>query len=249
VALNRERHAGLRLAATAAPYTFAAKTNALPLLGSEFGVAARDFPIVFVGAEGGPFNVAALVGVRDSENLMVDAAGAWAAGCYVPAFVRRYPFLLVKADDSDKLTVCFDEAYPGFNAEQGEAFFDASGEQSAYLQRTLTFLQDYHTEALRTAEFARRVHELGLLVPKDVHVDRPGQARQSLRGVWIVDAGKLRGIDDARVVELYRSGYLAWIEAHLLSLGNLSRLVSRLAPPAGLSSSAPGDPVSTPAQP
>ena len=42
------------------------------------------------------------------------------------------------------------------------------------------------------------------------------------------DAAESRGIDDARVVELFRQGYLAWIEAHLVSLGSLNRLVGRL---------------------
>ena len=79
VALNRERHRSLRLAPAANHYAFAAGTNAVPIASSEFAEAARDYPIVFVGQDGGPFNVAALVGLRDRQNLMVDAQGQWAA--------------------------------------------------------------------------------------------------------------------------------------------------------------------------
>ena len=89
VALNRERHRLLRLAPAANHYGFAARTNAVPIASTEFAEAARDYPIVFVGEEGGPFNVAALVGLRDQQNLMVDGEGQWATGCYVPAFARR----------------------------------------------------------------------------------------------------------------------------------------------------------------
>ena len=85
----------------------------------------------------------------------------------------------------------------------------------------------FHAEAQRTAEFANRLKELGLLEPKVIHVERKG-VRQTVQGLWIVDAQRLRGIDDARVVELFRSGYLSWIEAHLISLGSLPRLVARL---------------------
>ena len=57
VALNRDRHKALRLAASDGHFAFAARTNALPISSGEFAEAARDYPIVFVGEEGGPFNV------------------------------------------------------------------------------------------------------------------------------------------------------------------------------------------------
>jgi len=237
VALNRERHKSLRLAPAASHFAFAAATNAVPIASTEFAEAARDYPIVFVGEEGGAFNVAALVGLRDRQNLMVDAGGQWAAGCYVPAFARRYPFVLAKAESDDKLTVCIDEVYPGLGQDKGEALFNADGSETPYLQRVLEFLQLFHAETQRTTTFATRLKELGLLVPKVINVERGGE-RQSVGGLWIVDAAKLRGIDDARVVELFRAGYLAWIEAHLLSLGSLSRLVARLGQAARVSDEA-----------
>jgi hypothetical protein len=177
------------------------------------------------------------VGLRDRQNLMVDAQGRWAGGTYVPAFARRYPFVLARTDNDDKLTVCIDEVYPGLSTERGEPLFNSDGSETPYLKRVLEFLQLFHAEAQRTAAFAARLKELGLLVPKVIHIDRGGE-RQSVNGVWIVDATKLRGIDDARVVELYRSGYLSWIEAHLLSLGSLSRLVARLGDAAKVSDEA-----------
>jgi hypothetical protein len=237
VALNRERHKALRLAPTPNHFAFAARTNALPIASGEFAEAARDYPIVFVGEEGGEFNVAALVGLRDAQNLMVDAQGRWAAGSYIPAFARRYPFVLAKADSDDKLTVCIDEVYAGLTQSAGEALFDDAGLETPYLKRVLDFLQAFHAEAQRSAAFANRLKELGLLVPKVINVERAGQ-RQAMRGLWIVDAARLRGIDDARVIELYRSGYLRWIEAHLLSLGSLARLVARLEEPAQVSDEA-----------
>ena len=228
VALNRERHQALRLAPVPGHYRFAAGTNALPIAGSEFGAAARDYPIVFTGQEGGPFNVAALVGLRDDENLMVDDQGQWASGTYVPAFARRYPFVLAKSPGSDRLTVCVDEVYPGLVKTEGEALFDDAGKETPFLQRVLAFLRAFHEEAKRTTDFATRLKELGLLVPKMISVQRKGQPRRAVRGLWTVDVAKLRALDDARVLELYRNGYLPLIEAHLLSLGALPRLISRL---------------------
>lgn len=241
VALNRERHQHLKLAVAADHFRFAAKTNAMPVMSTEFAEAARDYPIVFVGEEAGPLNLAVLVGLRDGENLMVDKAGQWAPGTYVPAFARRYPFVLAKSDTGDRLAVCIDEVYPGLAREDGEALFDGGGKETPYLERMLGFLRAFHAEAQRTTDFAARLKELGLLVPKIINVERQGRALKSLRGIWVVDPVKLRGIDDQRAIEFFRNGYMGWIEAHLISLGSLPRLLTRLGedPPNADASSLP----------
>ncbi|QSA95792.1 SapC family protein [Methylococcus sp. EFPC2] len=227
IALNRERHKDLRLKVVENHYAFARNTNALPITSTEFAEASRDYPIVFVGGADGSFNVAALVGLRDNENLLVDENGHWESGTYIPAFARRYPFVLATTDHDEQLTVCVDEVYPGLSHEEGQALFDEHGAESDYLKQLLQFLQLFHAEAQRTSVFANRLKELGLLEPKVIHVERNGK-KQTIQGLWTVDAQRLRGIDDARVTELFRSGYLSWIEAHLISLGSLPRLVARL---------------------
>lgn len=231
VALNRERHQKLRLEPAAAHFAFAAKTNAILLASTELPEAARDYPIVFVGTAGGPFTLAALVGLRKDENLLVDSAGQWDANSYVPAFARRYPFVLAEGEDKSILTVCVDETYPGLNEERGETLFDENGKETPYLKRVLDFLRAFHADMTRTRDFAARLNALGLLVSKVVTIEqqRAGATeRQVVEGLWIVDEDKLRGIDDARAVELFRNGYLGWIYAHLLSLGNVRRLAARL---------------------
>ncbi|WP_374593218.1 SapC family protein [Aquabacterium sp.] len=227
VALNRERHARFKLAIAPNHSAFAAKTNALPITGTEFTEAARDYPLLFVHDERGQFNAVALVGLRDNENLLIDEAGRWAAQTYVPAFVRRYPFVLSTEEGSDRLTVCIDEAYPGLSEGQGEPLFDAAGAETAYLKNMLEFLSLFNNEVQRTALFANRLNELGLLVSKVVTAERDGH-QQTLQGLWVVDEAKYRALEDSQVVELFRQGLVPWIEAHLLSLANLNRLLARL---------------------
>ena len=168
---------------------------------------------------------------RNDENLLVDASGQWDPQTYVPAFARRYPFVLAEGEDKSVLTVCVDEAYAGLNAVRGEALFDDQGRESEYLKRVLDFLRAFHDDMTRTRDFAARLNELGLLVSKVLTIEqqREGKSeRQLLEGVWVVDEEKLRAIDDARIVELFRNGYTGWIYAHLLSLGNVRRLAARL---------------------
>lgn len=230
-ALNRDRHQKLKLKPAPNHYAFAAKTNAVLLSSTELPEAARDYPIVFVGQPGGPFSLAALVGLRNDENLLVDASGNWEEGAYVPAFARRYPFVLAEGEDNSVLTVCVDEAYSGLNETSGDALFDETGKETPYLARVLDFLRAFHADMLRTRDFAARLHELGLLESKVITIEqqRGGKPeRQLLEGIWVVDEQKLRGIDDARIVEIFRNGYMGWVYAHLLSLGNVRRLAARL---------------------
>lgn len=110
VPLNRTQHKDLRLKGIPS-LRFAAGVHSVPLTGVEFPAAARDLPILFAGSsmeEAGPM---ALLGLRQNENLFIDADGQWAANTYVPAFVRRYPFVLAEkpageeGDDLDRKSV------------------------------------------------------------------------------------------------------------------------------------------------
>jgi len=43
----------------------------------------------------------------------------------------------------------------------------------------------------------------------------------------VVDEKRLTALDDKQLGELMRTGYLGWIYAHLISLGNVHRLSKR----------------------
>jgi len=224
--LNRERHQKLKIDIQPNHYVFAARTNALPVASTEFGDIARDYPIVFVGEAPGSFHAAALLGLRDNENLFVNDKGVWQSGTYIPAFARRYPFVLAGAQEKDRFLVCVDETYAGINNKTGTALFD-DGKESEYLERVLNFLRVYHAEMQLTSVFANRMAELGLLESKVITIDQGGQ-KQVLRGLWMIDETKLAAIDDALALEFFRAGYLRLIEAHRISMGNVTRLAQRL---------------------
>ncbi|QDL54471.1 SapC family protein [Rhodoferax aquaticus] len=224
-ALNREQHRKLRLLQRSQPFSFAAKTNSVLVASSEFVEASRHYPLVFVGAEGGPYSAAALVGLRDQENLFVEADGAWETDAYVPAFVRRYPFVL--AENGKSLTVCVDETYDGLGETAGLPLFNAQGEESDFLKEVLGFLEAFHEDMQRTHAFAARLAELGLLSAKTITLEQQGE-QQQLNGLWVVDEDKLLALSDAQVGELHRNGYLAAIRAHLVSLRNVDRLAVRV---------------------
>lgn len=226
VTLDRGAHQGLKLQIQPDHYAFAAHSNALPIAASEFADASRHYPIVFVGNEAGQFHAVAVLGLQDQSNLFVTEQGEWVPGCYIPAFARRYPFVLGTTSQAGRLAVCIDEAYPGWNESEGMALFDGDAD-SDYLKRMVGFLADYQKEMEATSRMAMRLNELGLLASRSITLTRDGQNRH-LSGFWAVDDGKFAGIDDARVVELFRNGALRLIELHRMSLRNVQRLVARM---------------------
>jgi SapC len=229
VPLNPTRHQGLSLAMRPDHHRFAAHTHQVPLTGTEFTDAARDMPVLFAQDEQGHWSAHGLLSVRPDENLFVDAQGRWAAGSYLPAFVRRYPFVLAEAAPGQPMAVCLDEACTGLNrAQVGDALLDPLGEPTDFLRSAMAFLQQFHAEAERTQAFIARLRSLQLLVPKPVTATVAGLPHQ-IDGLWRVDVDRYRALPDAEVVSLFREGYLTWIEAHLASQGQIQRLSARLA--------------------
>jgi hypothetical protein len=223
VALNDQTHARLRVR-PASSFAYAARTNSVPLLSSEFFECAREYPIVFARGEPGPV-AAALLGLREAENLYVDKDGTWDAR-YVPAFVRRYPFVPGKGAQGE-LLVCIDEASECFDAREGEPLF-LEGKPSPQLEHAMKFLAEFHHGAATTELLGRRLQDLGLLRQSDSLAQLNDGTQFRLNGLNVVDESKLRALDRDIVQELFVSGGLAVIYAHLMSLGNLGALVDRL---------------------
>lgn len=223
VALNDHAHSKLKVRPTTS-FAYAAKTNSVPILASEFFDCAREYPIVFASGEAG-LVPAVLLGLRESENLFVGADGKWDAR-YVPAFVRRYPFVPGKGPQGD-LLVCIDETSPCFSTKEGEALF-VDGKPSPQLDHAMKFLTEFHLGVTVTETLARRLNELGLLRQADSVAQLQDGSQFRLNGLSVVDEAKLRTLEPGVVQELFASGSLAVVYAHLMSLGNLGTLVDRL---------------------
>lgn len=227
VALDREKHRRLKVRPTGS-FAFAAKANSLYLAGVEFNEACKEFAIVFTRVGGGRTVPVAMLGLRSRENLFVDAEGRWDAG-YIPAFVRRYPFVLAELPGRTDMAVCVDEAFAGLNSTEGEALFDGAGQDTQFLKNALDFLGRYQAEYRRTEAFCQRLEQAGLLVEMNAKADLTDGRSFTINGLLIVDEQKLLALPDATALALFRSGELHLISMHLLSLSNMQKLVDRMA--------------------
>jgi hypothetical protein len=226
VPLNKATHKDKKIRSQNRTFEFSARTNSVILAGVEFSEASKEYPIVF--AEAGKNIVpVAMLGLRNGENLFVDESGLWDAH-YIPAFVRRYPFVLADTPESDQRVVCIDEAYEGFTDRDGEPLFDGE-EPSPLLKQALDFLEQYQKQYVRTESFVKRLRDNELMMALNAKVDVLNGQQFGLTGLLAVDERKLVELSDSKAIELFRTGELSWIYFHLTSLGCMGRIIERMA--------------------
>ena len=231
-ALNRERHADWYIDADQG-YSFAAGTNSIYLAASEFAVAAREFAVVFARDGNGIAVPTVLLGIATDQNLLIGADGAW-QGQYVPAYLRRYPYILANTDANlEQYTVCIDETYSGFNtAKEGERLLAEGGEQSAYLATSVKFLQDFLLATQVTAKFCEAVVKADLLDSTQANISLNSGGSYSLSGFFCVTRERLQKLTPEQLKEFMDQGYLDLIYLHMHSLANLDKLMQLVDPPA-----------------
>ncbi len=216
---------------TGESYAFAAEVNSVPVTAIEFAQAAAEYPIVFAGA-GEAVLPAVILGVRDNENLFVDADGRW-RGKYIPAFVRRYPFVFSQDAEGKTFTLHIDETFTGCNqAGRGERLFDADGNQTQYLGTVLGFLQEYQGRFLRTQAYCKRLQELGLLQPMQAQFTLNTGEQRSLSGFMVIDRAKLKALPADVVADMLAKDELECSFLHLASLRHFQDMLDRFRPEA-----------------
>ncbi|GLO60708.1 peptidase [Vibrio sp. MACH09] len=225
-AVNKQRHADWSIKAKS-DYSFANSVNSVPLMAVEFPNASEEYSIVFAG-NGDDILPVAIMGIREDENLYIDTAGGWKAD-YIPAFIRRYPFVFATTDEGKTLTLCLDEQYQGCNQEgRGERLFDSDGEQTQYLSGVVDFLQDYQTHYQRTQAFCQKLNELDLFEEMGAKFTLPSGEEKTLTGFKVVSREKLKAVEAEQLALLMANDGLELIYLHLQSMRNLTKVLQKL---------------------
>ncbi|MEI8171716.1 MAG: SapC family protein [Rhodoferax sp.] len=225
VALNSEVHRNLKFNAPQVNFNFARDSTAVLIAGVEFAEAARDYPIVFVRGQDQQLRPVVLLGVREAQNLFVDESGKWLA-TYIPAFVRRYPFVLAEGAEPDQLVVCIDEKCKALTSGTGELLIDEAGKLQPLMDDVLQFLQNFQQEFVRTEALTKQLDELGLFVQQGARFDTAGGETFQLNDFYMLDEAKFNQIDDEKLPSLFRSGALGLAYLHLASMGNMRKLLN-----------------------
>ena len=208
-------------------YAFSAKVNSVPLMAVEFPPAAAEYAIVFAGKDDAVMPVV-ILGMRGNQNVYLDPKGGWQAK-YIPAFIRRYPFIFSSDEAGKTLTLCIDEAYKGCNqGGRGQRLFDEAGQPTPYVDNVLKFLQSYQAQFQRTQQFCRKLKDMGLLEPMQASVTLPSGEKLALTGFMAVDRQKLKALSGEQLSELAKTDELELVYLHLESIRNFAGVRDRL---------------------
>lgn len=223
--LNSRDHAEWK-AGTHQDATYLAGTHAIPLTSDEFIDAQRHFPIVFTAGENAlPI---ALFGLNEGVNTFVGTDMKITDPIYLPAYARRYPFILAKLQPgSEEMSLCFDPASGLLGkTETGSALFDGQGQPTEYTQSVLDFCRRFEEAGQRTKQFMEELAKLDILMEGEIAITRNDMPETPFiyRGFRMVDEAKLRELPAATLETLSKNGMLALIYAHLFSL-NLMRTI------------------------
>lgn len=221
VPLDRERHRALKLTLPDKPYAFAARTHMIPALVEEFGVAARHLPIVFLpGAT--QLTPIFLVGLEPGRNSFVADDGLW-TGTYLPAFMRRYPFIIGEPEGGSPI-ICIDEGSERLSSASGERLFSDEGADTPLLADRVKFANDYFMAAKLTERLSSRIREYDLLRPISIEAKSNGQSSAVVHGLFAIDEAKLANLSDYRFLQLRKDRLLGPLYAHLVSLASVDKL-------------------------
>ncbi len=224
--LDAKRHGNLGLKKNFG-LAFTAQVNAVPVNMIEMPQISHFYPIAF--SPDGNATPVALLGLRDNENLFLNEKNEWREDAYIPAYIRRYPFIFSEVPGSDQLTLCVDNDPAILDEKSDQKFFDKDGKASALAQNALEFCKSYHAAAQQTIIFSKALADSGLLVDRQAEITVGGR-KINFSGFRIVDEQKLAQMSDDTFLEWRKKGWLPFLYAHLFSgaqWGRLTRLLGQ----------------------
>lgn len=204
--LTTDAHAELGITPPEHPFDFVKGERAIPLTMVEISSAQRHYPIVFSDLEN-PVPLA-VVGLPGVGNLFVDAQGRWDPECYVPSYLRCYPFALASQENGSRALV-FDRSAAAITENPRYPFFVAN-EPSAEINAVLQFVGEYEEERKRTGEFGRLLVKHGVLDQMQANYNVEGSDEQQVLATYVgINLQKLNALDAAVIFELHQAGWLA----------------------------------------
>lgn len=224
--LVTERHKSWAIKAVE-DYAFASDITIIPILASEFQRISLEYPIVFIAGEDETPLPVAVVSIDSGTNAYLNSDNSWDAA-YIPAFIRRYPFIFSRSEDGEKYILCIDEEYAGIqhdgNGDNGDqALFTDSDEPSEYTQAVLDFLKVYQIEHEKTIAICKQMRDRNLFERKQLStnvVNSEGQSEEKVRlsGFFTIDRSRVSTLKEAFLIEMFRNDALEMIYNHLASL-------------------------------
>jgi len=202
-------------------FGFTKELQYIPVLMTEFKKASLEYPIVFVESEDQIPVPIAILSVSE-QNRYLNEDLSWDAR-YIPAFIRRYPFVFSRNPEGDEYFLCIDESSECISESiEGESIFEENGDQTPFTKKTLEFLQAYQIEHNKTLEQCKLLRDLNLFDQKQlsgtINEDGDSQELVKLSGFLTIDRARVSTLSDEKKLQLMKDGLFEQIIYHWMSL-------------------------------
>jgi len=204
-------------------FSFAASLRDCVITSDEFYASSKSFPIVFSKSDKGDFFAIALMGLKEERNIFINEDGSWRDGEYMPAFLRRYPFVFI--EDGDILALAVDMDCDVVNKKSGQRLFDKEGEATKFTGDVMQFMENFQVSNQNSQALIARLVELDLLEDATAEIVNKSNESFTFTGFQRVNEEKLDQLSDEDMLSLVRSGHYKLIMAHLMSLSNFGKLL------------------------
>ena len=205
---------------------FTKDINAVPINMIEMPQICHFYPIGFSPDEAA--TPVAIVGLRDNENLYLDSKNQWEKDTYIPAYIRRYPFIFSEMPENDQLSLCIDLNKDLVESKGKQPFFDKEGKPTQLSQNALEFCKSYHAAAQQTVAFGQEIAKSGILVERQAEINIGEGKRINFAGFRIIDEKKLADLEEKTFLDWRKKGYLPFLYAHLFSGAQWQKLTRLL---------------------
>jgi hypothetical protein len=202
-------------------YMFAKKANSIPVVTTEYAIAAKHYPIVFIKDEVKTSLV--VTGFRDGENVFVNDKGEWAKDQYIPGYVNRYPFIFLEDEANDQLVLCMDVDADSVKTTAETRLFK-DNKPTEFAENALKICTEYQGSLNATREFIQALVEHDVLVENQAELTSPDGKALRLTGFCIIDEAKFKTLSDATILDWHKKGWLYLAYAHFISMSNWSKI-------------------------
>lgn len=208
-------------------FDYAKELISAPITVAEFYESCKDYPIVFVKDQNELWTASVMIGYKEKENLFVNNDGLWEKGRYVPASIRRYPFIFIAQDDNQLALGMDTDAVTKDKKDSARKLFDDESKPSEFLYDVVNFMNQFQADAASTSNFIKQLDMWELLEEKTAQIMTPDQKSYQINGFYVVNEEKLQHLSKKKKQDICDQNSYPLITAHLISLSNIQRMGMR----------------------
>ncbi|MGB5257985.1 MAG: SapC family protein, partial [Woeseiaceae bacterium] len=194
----------------------------------EFRDIQSCYPILFTkDPNTGGFFPAAVMGFDADQNLFLQDNG-WDAP-YIPAMVRRQPFLIAKRDKDDNAdpVVSLDLDHPRVSQDEGEALFDSDGGTTEFLNQKIALLDKLHHGLQHSSGFVDTLLQHELLEQVTLDIAFNDGSKKSVEGFYCIAEERLYRLKGDVLESLNQAGYLQPVFMAVASMSRMRDVIER----------------------